>query len=268
MRTSAGSDRPLRPLVAALVATTAVVVLAAATGFLDPTALLITIGGPLAVAWTTFSHARMRAAWAEVRAALAPRRDGTALVASLVTLARLHRTKGIRALERAAAAEPDPLVRHAAIAAVECEDAEELEALLLGEARKRAAVGEDARHVLVTLGKLFPAFGLIGTLIGLALLLRGLTDHSVAAIGPGLGIAVLTTLYGAVLSNVVVLPLVTRLQAHLVAEAAHADAVIEGALLLQREEYPSRVERVLRAHLGLASVRAKTPVAPVATRAA
>jgi chemotaxis protein MotA len=255
------------PIVATFLVATAITLLAATTGFLDPTSLLITIGGPLAVAWVTFSHARMMKTWAALRSALGERRDDEEMVAALARLARIHRGSGVRALERAAAAEENVLLRRAVVLAIECGDAEELEATLGGEARTLAAEGEAARHVLLTLGKLFPAFGLIGTLIGLALLLRNLSDHGVAAIGPGLGIAVLTTLYGAILSNVVVLPLATRLQAHLAAEALRADVVIEGALLLQREEYPSRIERVLRAHLGLAGAR-RPPVASVAERAA
>jgi chemotaxis protein MotA len=92
--------------------------------------------------------------------------------------------------------------------------------------------------------------GLIGTLIGLALLLRNLAGADVAAIGPGLGIAVLTTLYGAVLSNVVVLPIATKLQVHLARQTLRFQMIIEGTLLIYRKEFPSRIERVLRTYVG------------------
>jgi len=226
-------------------------VLAAATGFLSLTGLLVTVGGTLGVALVTFPRARLESTFRLLEAALAEPADPRELVVTLRRLGRIHRVDGPIALERAAAGLSDPFLRRAIALALECENQEELEELLLGEAQGRAAEGEAARHVLATLGKLFPAFGLIGTLIGLALLLRNLSGADVAAIGPGLGIAVLTTLYGAILSNVVVLPLATRLQAHLARETLRCQMIIDGVLLIARQEYPTRIERVLRAYLGI-----------------
>jgi chemotaxis protein MotA len=229
---------------------TAIAVVAAATGFLSVTGLVVTIGGTLAVAWVTFPRPRLESTWRLLEEALADGVDPRDLIATFRRLGRIHRVEGVQGLERAAATVADPFLRRALILVLECTDQTELEELLVGEARSRAAEGEAARHVLATLGKLFPAFGLIGTLIGLALLLRNLASADVAAIGPGLGIAVLTTLYGAILSNVVVLPLATRLQAHLAREAQRLQLIIDGVLLVARQEYPTRIERVLRAYLG------------------
>ena len=135
---------------------------------------------------------------------------------------------------------------------MEVRDGEELEAVLAAEVRRHAVEGERARQVVLLLGKLFPAFGLIGTLIGLAHLLRNLgTATSLAAIGPGLGIAVSTTLYGAVLANVVVLPLASKLHAHLERRQAVMQMIIDGTLMVQRKEYPTRIEGMLRVAFAL-----------------
>jgi chemotaxis protein MotA len=237
------------PALVALAIATAAAVLAAFTGFLDPASLLITVGGALAVTWATFPRQRIASTWAHLGAALDDDTDPMETIRTLKRLAGIHRLEGEPGLERAAAAVPDPFLRRALERSFECQDEEELHDVLLAEAHRRAAEGEAARHVLVTLGKLFPAFGLIGTLIGLALLLRNLGGADVASIGPGLGIAVLTTLYGAVLSNVVVLPLATKLQAHLARQTLYARLTIEGTLLVHRKEYGSRIERVLRAYV-------------------
>jgi chemotaxis protein MotA len=237
------------PALAGLVVATAAAVVAAATGFLQPTSLLITVGGTLAVTWATFPRARLESAWAHLTAALADESDPAATIGTLKRLAGIHRVEGEPALERAAATVEDPFLRHALALSFECRDEDELRELLLAEDARRSADGEAARHVLLTIGKLFPAFGLIGTLIGLALLLQNLAGADVAAIGPGLGVAVLTTLYGAVLSNVVVLPLATKLQAHLARRSLHARMAIEGTLLLHRKEYGTRIERMLRAYV-------------------
>jgi chemotaxis protein MotA len=158
----------------------------------------------------------------------------------------------VPALERAGLQASDPFLRAAIALATEDRDGEELEAVLVGEMRRYAAEGESARQVVLLLGKLFPAFGLIGTLIGLAHLLRNLgTATSLAAIGPGLGIAVTTTLYGAVLANVVVLPLAAKLHAHLERRQSVMQMIIDGTLMVQRKEYPTRIERMLRGAFAL-----------------
>ena len=237
----------------------AVVVLALiATGFFDPTSFLITICGPLVVAWATFPRERLDAAWRAVEAALEDDGDHEALIGSMRRLARARRVDGVLGLERAARRESGDVLRRAVDLSLECEDEAELRDLLLADARRRAAGGEEARQVVVTLGKLFPAFGLIGTLIGLGLLLRNLDGTDMQSLGPGLALAVLTTLYGAVLANVFVLPVATKMQEHLGREALRTQMTIDGVLMIQRGEYPTRVERGLRAYVGDAS----TPKGP------
>ena len=248
--------RSLVPAVAAFGAATFFLALAATTGFLDPASLVITVGGSLAVARLTFSRVRWAAMGRHLQDALRDDTDPGALIVAVKHLARAYRSEGTPALEQEARATPDAFLERAVTVALELIDATALddprllEDALVAEARVRVAEIDASRQMLVTLGKLFPAFGLIGTLIGLALLLRNLGGADLAAIGPGLGIAVLTTLYGAVVSNVVVLPLATKLQAHLARRMLLMQMVIEGMLLVERREYPSRVERVLRAYAG------------------
>ena len=80
--------------------------------------------------------------------------------------------------------------------------------------------------------------------------------------------AVLTTLYGAVLSNVVVLPLATRLQTHLADQRLRIQMVIEGALLLQHKEFPTRIERTLRRYIVAPPRREGERIVQLAERAA
>jgi chemotaxis protein MotA len=221
-------------------------------GLLDPVALVITIGGGIGVTAMTYSRERLGRAWELVRVSLGEPADVEEVLATLKRLGRIHRVEGVPALERAGLQASDPFLRAAIALATEDRDGEELEAVLVGEMRRHAAEGESARQVVLLLGKLFPAFGLIGTLIGLAHLLRNLgTATSLAAIGPGLGIAVTTTLYGAVLANVVVLPLAAKLHAHLERRQSVMQMIIDGTLMVQRKEYPTRIERMLRGAFAL-----------------
>lgn len=246
-----------------ILAAVAVTLVAGLTGFLDPTSLVITLGGPLAVAGATFPRERVVRAWNDLRAALAADDDPEPLVTAVKRLARVHRLEGTPALERATLGVADPFLRRAVMVGLEVDGRDDCMGMLCAEARSRIEAIEASRQVIVTLGRLCPAFGLIGTLIGLALLLRNLDGANVSHIGPGLGIAVMTTLYGAVLSNVVVLPLATRLQSHIARQTMRCEATIEGAMLVLRAEYPSQIDRVLRAHLGLPPApSAATPARP------
>jgi chemotaxis protein MotA len=253
-------------MLASLAAVIALGAAASVTGFLDPLSLLVTVGGALAVTRATFSRARLESAWRHVAAALRDERAPDDLVAVFKRLARVHRVEGERALERAAAGEAEPLVRRAVALAFECRDDDELADVLLAEVRREAADGEAARQVLVTMSRLFPAFGLIGTLIGLVLLMQRLSEASVAGIGPGLGLSILTTLYGAVGANVVLLPLATRLHTDLARRALRAQIILDGVLLVRRREYPTRVERMLRGYVG--PVTADRRIVRVTDRAA
>ncbi|MCC6847446.1 MAG: MotA/TolQ/ExbB proton channel family protein [Deltaproteobacteria bacterium] len=237
---------------ASLVGAAVFTMAAGGVGLLDATALAITIGGGLGVTAMTFSRERIGRAWRLVHAALEEPGDPDEVVAALKRYARIHRLEGTPALERAAAQADDPFLRTAVMLVTEGRDDEELAAALAGELRRASTEGEAARQVVQLLGKLFPAFGLIGTLIGLAHLLRNLgAATNLAAVGPGLGIAVTTTLYGAVLANVVVLPLATKLHAHLERRHATMQMIADGALMVQRKEYPTRVEHMLRGAFGL-----------------
>ncbi len=249
------------------VAISSVAALAAAAGFLEPMSLLITVGGALGVTWTTFPRRRLAQAWTLVGEALSASGDAEPVIVELKRLGHVHRVDGVPALERAGARASDVFLRSAVALAVEARNETELREELVGEARRCATEGEAARQVLVTLGKLFPAFGLIGTLIGLVTLMRHLAGADLAAIGPGLGMAVLTTLYGAVLANVVVLPLSSKLQAYLTRRTLLMQMIVEGTLLLHRREYPTRIERALRAYVG-ARRPAETNVEPILTERA
>jgi chemotaxis protein MotA len=242
-------------------------------GLLEPFSVLITVGGTLAVVSITFPRSRLVGTWRHVAALLreSPDDEERAIertVATLKRLARVHRLDGAPALERAAREQDDPFVRAAVERALEHADSDELRDALLGEARRTAAAGEDARAVLATLGKLFPAFGLIGTLIGLALLLPEVSSGNLASAGPSLGISILTTLYGALLSNVVVLPIATKLAASLSRRWLVLQMIVLGVELIHRREYPTRVERALRSYAGLAPLAATGDVAVLTDRAA
>jgi chemotaxis protein MotA len=86
------------------------------------------------------------------------------------------------------------------------------------------------------LHRIFPAFGLIGTLVGMVLLLRDLYTQDVQSLPAALSLAVLTTLYGAVFANVVIAPLAARVNAAAAAKELRMQMTIRWVLALARNE--------------------------------
>ena len=98
-----------------------------------------------------------------------------------------------------------------------------------------------------SLGKYAPAFGMIGTLIGLVIMLRNMDNP--AAIGPGMAVALLTTLYGALIANGVALPLADRLARRSAEEVLAKTIIIKGVMAIQSGDNPRIVEQKLRTFL-------------------
>jgi chemotaxis protein MotA len=88
---------------------------------------------------------------------------------------------------------------------------------------------------------LLPSFGLIGTLMGMVLLLKNISGQHVQSLPAALSLAVLTTLYGAVLANVVVAPLAARLHAVAVETETKMRLTTEWVMMLLRGEVAAKI---------------------------
>jgi chemotaxis protein MotA len=97
------------------------------------------------------------------------------------------------------------------------------------------------------MGSMSPAWGMIGTLIGLVNLLKGLDDPS--NIGPAMAIALLTTLYGSVIANFFCLPIENKLKLRSDEEVQQKEMIIEGILSIQSGENPKVTESKLKLFL-------------------
>ncbi len=101
--------------------------------------------------------------------------------------------------------------------------------------------------IFKALGNFAPAFGMIGTLIGLVQMLRELDDPS--KIGLGMSVALLTTLYGALVANLVALPIAGKLEQRSNEENAMRRMVLEGILSIQAGDKPALVKEKLRSYV-------------------
>ena len=106
---------------------------------------------------------------------------------------------------------------------------------------------EEGQRVFKALGDAAPAFGMIGTLVGLVQMLATMDDP--ATIGPSMAIALLTTMYGAVLSNLICLPMADKMEAKFKVDEQKSALIIDGVLQLRANKSPAVIKEMLVAYL-------------------
>jgi chemotaxis protein MotA len=205
--------------------------------FLNIPSLLLTLGGSVAVVFFSYSKSELCDLIAAVRALFTePRKAFSDHANELSRLTRLYQVDGLRGLESQEQHLQDPFLKRGVAMLVDLQKSEKIHATLSRELASVLAQHEISRQILLTLGKLLPAFGLIGTLIGMVILLKDISAPNAPALPSALSLAVLTTLYGALLANVVVAPLAARLHAVAVEKETRMHSTLEWLAMLLRCE--------------------------------
>lgn len=214
--------------------------------FFDLPSLVITLGGALAATCFSYSWETLRELGPILRTVLTTTTTSRETHArKIMQLAQLNYTGGLRALENHEDELHDPFLRRAVNMIVDMRHEDDVRAVVEHDFFLLMNRYESARQVLLTLGKLLPSFGMVGTLIGLVLLLRQAADSDPQTLAPALAIAVLTTLYGAVFANALVLPLAAKLQAFIQTQELFMRLTVEGAMLIARNQPPTVVQKRL-----------------------
>lgn len=169
------------------------------------------------------------------------------LIKDLVRYAEVARRDGILALEGVIAEANDPFIVSGIQMAVDGTDPELVEQMLNSELDAISQRHGEGKGLFDTLGRYAPAFGMIGTLVGLVVMLKNMDDP--AAIGPGMAVALLTTMYGALLANLIALPLADKLGTRSTEEMLHKEIVIKGIMSIQAGDNPRIVEQKLKTFL-------------------
>ncbi len=212
--------------------------------FMDPASVMIVIGGTSSAVIISFPINELVGVVGVVKKTLfAKTLPVTETIATLVSFAERARREGILALERHMEEIEDEFLSKGIQLAVDGTEPELMRSILTTEldyVEKRHSSG---KSVIDTCAALSPAFGMIGTLIGLVLMLLNMEDPS--AIGPKMAIALITTFYGAVMANLIFIPLGTKLKRRSEEEILVKEMMIEGILSIQSGDNPRIVEQKL-----------------------
>lgn len=169
------------------------------------------------------------------------------MIRRLSELAGISRREGMLAVERRIPTLDDPFLERGLEMVADGNSREKVEEVLGIELRCIQERHLTGKRVFEFLGASLPAFGMVGTLIGLIQMLHGLDDP--ARIGSGMAVAMVTTFYGALVANLVYLPLAGKIDARSREEALLRELQIHGLVSLLEGESPRRLEAKLKSFL-------------------
>ncbi|MCO6430372.1 MAG: MotA/TolQ/ExbB proton channel family protein [Deltaproteobacteria bacterium] len=222
--------------------------------FIDFPSLLIVLGGTLGATLVQFPLYDLRRAWLGFKGILIQRQyHPHERIQYLVRLAHLVRSQGLLVLEREAKQCDDSFLRLAFEITVDGQPHDDVKRILDTETRTSFDRSARAIQVFQTMGAYAPAFGLIGTLIGLIQMLGSLNNP--ATVGPAMSMALVTTLYGAIMANLVFLPIAGKLRNRVEEEGLVKAITVEGVLALGKQENPIVIEQKLQSFLPLPASR-------------
>ncbi len=214
--------------------------------FVDVVSILIVLGGGTCAVMIRFGLKDLTNAFKVAGNAF---KDKTAPLGELIDkieeLATLARKEGLLALERVSF--DDLFLQKGINYLVDGADSEQLQTLLYTDLANTGSRHENGSKIFAGLGDAFPAFGMIGTLVGLVNMLANMDDP--ASIGPAMATALLTTLYGSVLANLISLPIADKLSLRAEQERARKNLIIEGLLGIQKGENPKILREFLETYM-------------------
>ncbi len=218
------------------------------SAFVDPAGLAIVVGGMMAATLISFPlKGVLQVANVVKNAFLHKARSPQKLIQDLVSYAEIARRDGILSLENVTREIDDEFMIKGIQMAIDGTDPELIEQILNSELDGIAERHANGKGIFETMGKYAPAFGMIGTLIGLVIMLQNMDDPS--KIGPAMAIALLTTLYGTLVANLVCLPLADKLAKRSAEEILLKEIVIRGVMSIQSGDNPRVVEQKLKTFL-------------------
>ena len=218
--------------------------------FYDGPSVAIVLGGAVGTSLISFPLKNVLKILSVVKHTLFSKAtDLTALIKQLVHFAEIARRDGILSLENSTKDIKDPFLVNGIQMAVDGTDPELIEQILTGELESISDRHADGKAMFDGIAKYAPAFGMIGTLIGLVKMLQAMDDPS--KIGAGMAVALLTTMYGALLANLVAMPLADKLGQRSREELFAKSIIVRGVMSIQSGDNPRVVEQKLKSFLPL-----------------
>tara|TARA_Y100000296_G_scaffold28610_3_gene33336 strand:+ start:10227 stop:10985 length:759 start_codon:yes stop_codon:yes gene_type:complete len=212
--------------------------------FIDPPSMLIVVGGTFAITTVGFKLGDViKAQSVMMKTIMFKLPEVEEEAKTMIELAQKARANGILAIQGDIEQIPNDFLKQAFGLAVDGTNPEVIETIMKSDTANMLERHASATQVFKKSAEIAPAMGLVGTLIGLVIMLGSLDDPS--AIGPAMAIALLTTMYGAIMANMFFNPLATKLELNTSLELQVRKVYTASVLSVVRQENPRQLELVL-----------------------
>jgi MotA/TolQ/ExbB proton channel family. len=216
--------------------------------FLDIQSVIITMGGTTAALFVSFSPRDLKQMFIVIKQAFSDQVENlNELIDLFVRLSDRARREGLLALEAEMENVDNEFIKKGILLAIDGIESDVIIDIMSAEISAMEERHAKGRSLLEKAGEYAPAWGMIGTLIGLILMLNRLNDPS--QLGPALAVALITTLYGSLLANLVFLPLANKLSIKTEKEVFIKQVIIEGVIGVQSGQNPKLLEEKLSVFL-------------------
>ena len=214
------------------------------TTFVDPASMLIVGGGTIGATLVNFPLSQVLGVMGVVKNTFFSNLESPqAIIDKFMEYANRARREGILSLEPLIKEIDDLYLRKGLQLTVDGLEPQSIQEILETEISYLESRHERGAEVLLAFGAFAPAMGMIGTVIGLILMLKTMDDPS--TIGPSMAVALITTFYGAIMANLVFLPMAGKLKQRSKEEVLLKEMVLEGILSISKGENPRIIEEKL-----------------------
>ena len=231
-----------------LVVVSAIVVGGGWQSFVHIPSLAITIGGMLCATLIHFSLPQFLGIFSVVKKTIVTKIPSPSeLIQNMVNFAAINRRDGALALEQEIPKINDLFFVKGMQMLVDGQDSESIRDLMSLEIENLRDRHSTGKKILEFMGAAAPAFGMVGTLIGLVQMLKNLSSPD--QIGAGMAVALLTTFYGAFSANLIFIPLAGKLGIYSKAEAISMEMIVEGVCAIAQGDNPTTIREKMQAFI-------------------
>ena len=210
--------------------------------FFDASSVFIVIGCTFAIIVASFPPSQLKAIPKHIKTLMNTKRyNPLSVIDELVELAQVARKSGLLALEEKGNQQSDPFFKQCIMLIVDNNDADQVREIMMNDIEQSSARHEAAAGMYDRGSSVAPAFGMVGTLVGLINMLKGMNMDSAEGagnIGPAMGTALITTLYGCILAHMIFGPIANQLRQRDEEETLCKLIIVEGIMSIQAGANP------------------------------
>jgi chemotaxis protein MotA len=215
----------------------------------NPDAFLIVVGGSIIAVFVGFPFKRIKDTALDVISAFRAERDRNALTKDILDVARIYRKADIRKLERKIQDIKDDFLKLGVNLLISHRSSEEIRSIMEREMTIRVMHHNFSQNMLKTIARLTPSFGLAGTVISLIKMFKNF--QSIEVMAPLMAVALMSTFYGVIISNLFMLPLCAKIKDKAIVSETLMSITIEGIEAMNNREHHSKIEETIKGYQDL-----------------